>query len=62
MECKLYGKSLPIFDAVRMMIRLLYKLNEQNGWDDYDLVFQPENGKLNDRCRIKKRYYRDLLR
>ena len=36
MECKLYGKCLPFFDAVRMMIRLIYKLSKQNGWEDCD--------------------------
>ena len=28
LECKLYGKCLPVFDAVRMMIRLIYKLSK----------------------------------
>ena len=59
MECKLYGKCLPVFDAVRMMIRLIYKLSKQNGWEDFDLVFEDlGQGK----CHMKKRYFSHLLR
>ena len=49
-ECQLYGKCLPVFDAVRMMIRLLNKLYHANGWEDYDLVYGG-----------KKRHFKDLL-
>ena len=59
MECKLFGKCLPHFDAVRMMIRILYKLSNQNGWEDYDMVFDASN---QEKCQMKKRYFSDLLR
>ena len=59
LECKLYGKCLPHFDAVRMMIRLIYKLSKQNGWEDFDLVFE-DLGK--GKCHMKKRYFSHLLR
>eukprot|EP00093_Oithona_nana_P013524 13524.XXX_47010_46633_1 [CDS] Oithona nana genome sequencing. len=42
LECKLYGKCLPMQDDVRMMIRLLHKLNHQKGHEDFDLVFKSD--------------------
>ena len=56
-ECKLYGKCLPLQDDVRMMIRLLHKLNHQKGYEDFDLVFKSDS----QGCRLQKRYFQDLL-
>lgn len=36
-----------------MMIRLLHKLNQEDGWNDYDIVI--------DEDQPKKRYFQDLL-
>ena len=57
LECKLYGKCLPMQDDVRMMIRLLHKLNHQKGHEDFDLVFKSDTKG----CRLQKRYFQDLL-
>ena len=57
-ECKLYGKCLPLHDDVRMMVRLLHKLNHQKGHEDFDLVFKSDSSQG---CRLQKRYFQDLL-
>ena len=57
-ECQIFGKCLPYFDAVRMMIRLIFQLKRRNGWNDYEMVFQSKDGE----CKLVKRKFSDLLR
>ena len=39
------------------MIRLITKLYDQNGFDDFDLIFKSDEFG----CRLQKRYFQDLL-
>ena len=57
-ECSLFGKCLPYFDTVRMIIKLIFHLNRRNGWKDYEMVFQSKNGE----CKVARRKFSDLLR